>query len=285
MHKFEKYLFVICILLIVFIVYQMNNKTTTTMKYFPIDDIASINDAETSLQYNANEHQIDWQVNSSSSLEANLRQDVSLLYENGIFKGWQNKWKENVRTITLEKDVPLAPRALLQSISFHHGEIHANDTDGKITSMQQMTSANLYSVDDESHFHLFAEPKTKVERQWQNILSDETEQQLQSHWNSLIDHYELSLNDYDLIPLYELAIYHERPLPGQSLDSTATIIGQFWEGFYNNYFTLLMSYKKDIPAHYMPVILFAKDKTHLLVLYKINDEYHKLIQQIHSPNN
>lgn len=278
MHKYKKHFIIFCIIFFIFILYQMNNKTTTTMKYFPIDETGFIKEAETSLSYNLDQNTIDWKVHSSSSLPVYLRQDVSLLYENGVFKGLQSKWEENVSTLTLEEKFPPTQHAFLQSISFHHGEIHHDES--TITSIQKMTNAKLYIIQEGSHFNVFSEPKTSTERQLVKELSSQTTQQLQLHWNTLIDHYQLSLKDYDVIPLDKIVTYNDHPLPGQTIISTTSIIGQFWEGLYNNYLTLLMSYKKNIPTHYMPVILFAKDQTHLLVLFEIDNEKHKLIQHI-----
>ncbi len=278
MHKYKKHFIIFCIIFFIFILYQMNNKTTTTMKYFPIDETEFIKEAETSLSYNLEQRNIEWKVHSSSSLPVYLRQDVSLLYENGVFKGLQSKWEENGSTLTLGEKFPPTQHAFLQSISLHHGEIHHDES--TITSIQKMTHAKLYIIQEGSEFNVLSEPKTPTERQLIKELSSQTTQQLQLHWNTLIDHYQLSLKDYDVIPLDKIVTYNDHPLPGQTIISTTSIIGQFWEGLYNNYLTLLMSYKKDIPTHYMPVILFAKDQTHLLVLFEIDNEKHKLIQQI-----
>src|SRR5699024_925243 len=61
---------------------------------------------------------------------------------------------------------------------------------------------------------------------------------------------------------------------------SSPIIGQIWKGFYNRYMTLIMTYENNIPSHYMPYILIAKDKSQLLVLFEIDNESFKLKQSL-----
>src|SRR5699024_1736578 len=79
---------------------------------------------------------------SSSSKPVYLRQDVSLLYENGFFKGIQSTWEQDQQLINLKHPVPLQNTAVFEAISFHHGEIHQPSND--IMSIQQMTFDKIY---------------------------------------------------------------------------------------------------------------------------------------------
>jgi len=280
MHRYKNYILFICAFLIIFILYQMYNQTTTTMKYFPIDESTFILDAFTELQYDSKEDIVNWTVHSSSSDQVYLRQDVSLVYQNGMFKGIQSKWKNNETFIEQNEVIPFKDDTLLQSITFHHGEVHHNNNQDQITSMQQMTDASLYLIRENATVHHFREPSTSKEKKWQEKLTKKTTQQLQTHLDTLLDFHQITIDNYDAIPLHELSKYNDQPLPNLNMDITSKVIGQFWEGFYNNYITLLMSYKKEIPPHYMPFILVAKDQSHLLVLYEMDGEKEKLIQHI-----
>src|SRR5699024_9693058 len=103
-----------------------------------------------------------------------LRQDVALIYENGIFKGMLSEWKNNTATIELEKSIPISTSSLLESITFHHGEIHQDDE--TITSIQKMSNDSLYVVTDGEEVHTCHQPKPKEEKKKQ--------QELTNHMNS-----------------------------------------------------------------------------------------------------
>lgn len=278
MHRYKIYFLIICLILMVCIVYQMNNKTTTTMKYFPIDEANLIKDANTTLEHSSEQEGTIWAVQSSSNKPVYLRQDVSLIYENGVFKGMQSKWKTEETLLYQEQVIPTTNNVLLQSISFHHGEIHHEEN--KITSMQKMTDATLHLIYSKNNIQSFGKPTTEQEKVWHDKLADKTRQQLKSHLDMLLQYHDLSSNDYVIFPLYKLAEYSNSPLPGSKYELTDKAIGQFWEGLYNNYVTLLMSYKQEIPAHYTPFVLVAKDASHLMVLFELEKENYKLIQQL-----
>src|SRR5690625_7553441 len=96
----QKYMIITFTLITIFLlIYIIRDKLATeTMQYFPIADNAQIDIASTKISYCEKTDKLCWQVQSSSSVEAYLRQDVSLLYENGKFKAVLNKWKQQVRS-------------------------------------------------------------------------------------------------------------------------------------------------------------------------------------------
>ena len=248
---------------LLFVIFQVNQRVETAIQYFPPDDEALIDHAETNLD--KQDHTVTWEVMSSSSNFAYLRQDVSLLYVNGQFKGVLNKWKQDQENMNMEQTFDIQHDALLQSISFHYGELHNHSDD--ITSIQKMTSDNL---------HLFPDEQKEATSL---TLIDE---QLQDHWQKLMKHYEMTPTDYEIIPLTDLIQYEETALQGQTMEATQKIVGQLWEGLYKNYIVPLSTSKDEIPIHWMPVILIAKDNSHLIVLFEIEGKKHQLKQNISS---
>lgn len=278
MNKYVNLFLMISFILLTYLIFQKNMQDSTTMKYFPIDNKLTFDDATTTLSYDEKNNYINWNSYSSSSEPTYLRQDVALIYENGIFKGMLSEWKNNTATIELEKSIPISTSSLLESITFHHGEIHQDDE--TITSIQKMSNDSLYVFTEGEEVHTFHQPKTKEDKKNQQELTNHMNSAMKKHLHSMLDYHHLSIDQYEVLPLTKLVTYEDSPLFNFSNETTSRIIGQFWEGFYNEYITLLMSYENNIPSHYMPYILIAKDKSHLLVLFEIDNESFKLKQSL-----
>lgn len=255
----------IIVIIFLFVFYLFTQRVETTIQYFPLDETASIDDAITLIQQDDKSNMITWDVHSTGTGPIYLRQDVSVLYANGQFKGLLNQWKQQKETITMNQSFALQEDTLLQAISFHHGELH--DESGDITSIQKMTQAEL---------ELFS----TTEKESTGPVPYFVEQPLLDHWEALMQHFKYTTSDYDILPLVDLATYDDRALPGRTLDATKKIVGQLWEGLYKNYIISLTTYTDNIPPHWMPVILLAKDQSHLIVLYEIDGKKHQLIQNI-----
>lgn len=244
--------------------------TTQTMTYFPISEESTFTNAKTELTPLQASNTVEWLVHSRSEENQYLRQDVSLLFINGSLAGILNKWKQNVATISQKKDVIIEPNALIDTVSFHHGEIHKDQT---ITSIQRMSQDQLFIFRN----HIFKQAQTKVQRQKEQALREKVNKNLQFHWDKLIDHFNLVKSDYELFPFHEIVRFEKQITKEYSEKNSAKIIGQLWEGLYKNYLLPAVDVKsKD----FMPLILLAKDRTQLLVLYEMNGEKHQLIQQI-----
>lgn len=277
MHKYIVVIFFIISFFCVF--YLLKNKlVTTTMQYFPIDETTSFEDAKTDLAIEPTNNDIQWAIDSTSSEVAYLRQDVSLLYENGKFKGVQSKWRQHLDHLHLSKQFKQTHSSFLQAISFHHGEIHYPED--QIFSIQKMTSNQLYFIYDDKTVHAFHTPSNSFEKKWQRKLSKMTKQQLMYHWNGLIDDLNVPEEEYDCFPLTELVQYEHETLPGRTRNETSKIIGQLWEGLYKNYIVLLTDKKNQGTSHYVPLIMISKNNDHLLILFELNQNKQKLIQKI-----
>ena len=278
MNKYVHLILIVSFIMLMFLIFQRNMQDSTAMKYFPIDSELAFDDASTTLSYDKKNDNINWNSHSSSSQTTYLRQDVALIYENGMFKGILSEWKNDTAIIELETSIPISTSSILQSITFHHGEIHQDDE--SITSIQKMSNDLLYVITEGEEIHTFHHPKTKEDKMKQQELTNHMNSAMEKHLHSMLTYHQLSIDKYEILPLTKLVTYDDSSLFNFSNETTSRIIGQFWEGLYNEYITLLMSYKNDIPSHYMPFILIAKDKSHLLVLFEIDDEPFKLKQNL-----
>ena len=269
----NKRLLVICILCgslfsVVLYVLQSNQSAMETVKYFPLDKETSFDDAATTLTPAAN-HSIHWDAESSTMEPMYLRQDISLLYENGFFKGVQSKWREQEQTIQLSETFPIKNNRLLSAISYHHGEIHQSPD--SITSIQKMTSARLYlnkttQIEEES-------------KQW-TIKGQQVDKRLQKNWQEMMKYHDLESSSYTLIPLTQLAEYNDQPLPGFSDSESKEVIGKLWEGLYKNYIIRLKEKQHQFESHAMPLIMISKDRKYLHVLFELNGKKEILYQQL-----
>lgn len=280
----KKYLaiFIFCILSIFIVfLYQAKISSIPSISFFPLDDESGFTEAETAIKYQAQkkqkEYTIAWNTLSQSDKTMYLRQDVSLLFSNGKLLGALSKWREDENMIQLNKTIKLRGTSYFQTISYHHGELHYPN--GSIKSIQQMTYNELFVVENESSdIHSFIKPKTNKDRIWEKTLTGKTSQTLLYHWNKLLNHFQIDKEDYLVVPLTALNRYNTAPLPSLSQAATNQIIGQLWEGLYKNYLVPI-TYEKEHVSSYIPLILFGKDKKHLLVLFELNGKKQKLIQR------
>jgi hypothetical protein len=225
---------------------------------------------------------LDWKVESESAEKVYLRQDISMVFQNGVFNNKMTEWKTNTNKISIEKELDERTPGFWEAISYHQGEIHLNEE--KYRSMQEMTSDYMYAVKPDHTFTGFKIPKTPKERQLRNNLDQKTNQYLQQTLNETTNYFHIDKNKYDIFSLQSLSTYNKKPLPGFSIEKSQEIIGKLWEGLYKNYFVSITtkSGRKVSPiGSSMPYILLSKDKTHLFVLFQTaSHENIQLIQYI-----
>lgn len=272
---------IIFIISVLFLIYLVKIKTVTTIKFFPFDEEVTIENASTNITLNGGSDII-WTIKSNSSEPSFLRQDVSLLYENGKFKGVHSQWKQNIAELEASYRFPSTYSAKIEAISFHHAELHRYQD--QITSAQKMTYEQAYLVKENETYNLFKEPENKKETTWKEKLDQMTERQLKFHWNQLMNYFQIDKDQYILIPLTDLSLYENNPFPNLNQTETNEVIGKLWEGLYKNYILRLRESENQYKEHYEPLVLVAKDGTHLLVLFELNGEKQQLIQRIPQAN-
>lgn len=257
-------------------IFMSIDRSIETLIYFPADQTVQFTEYKTDISF-ADHKNLLWQIESESDEQVYLRQDISLLYANGQFKGILNLWEQNVSNLTKEKRIPHNGNVVYDSISFHHGEIHRNDDD--ITSIQKMSNQTLYVVEEDDEQYLsFRHPNNKVEIQIKEKLDHLKQDNLNRYWRQLINHFNINEDKYIAIPLIELIQFENKTLLTLSKEQTNRVLGQLWEGLYKNYVIPVSDKKNHHSPHYMPLILIDKDVTHLYVLFELNGEKNILKQ-------
>lgn len=254
----------------------MKTKSWQVITYFPIDQQATFLKAETNLALSSpksDSPKLSWSSYSRSDSRQYLRQDASLLFDNGRLLGVLSKWERDAETISIKAKLDDDKSGFYQAISFHYGEIHPSGD--QINSAQTMSYSYLYVIDGKS----FTKAKTGDEKSWKQRLDLSTKQQLLAYWNGLLIDFGIKPENYTLIPLADLYTLEHKALPGLNQNETDQIIGQLWEGLYKNYIVPAADAKNSDAQNLMPIVLFDKQNTYLLVLFKLNGKQEKLIQQ------
>ena len=275
-------------IILIYSILHYKNQAEESFTYFPTDQNANFKSTETSLTLmgqSSKGYTILWRTGSVLDRKAYLRQDISLLFGNGILIDSIGKeWKQQTDKINLEKKITQKDSANFKAISFHHGEIHSNES---ITSSQKITYDELYVMDSKfSTLQSFHQPASTEEREWKKVIDNLIQKRLQVSLENAQKTLEIDPQHYTLFPLTDIYQYEEKPLQGFSTQETREIIGRLWEGLYKNYF-LGISKKDGTTADprgsTIPLILISKDKSHLLVISQLLDgEVVSLRQQIPS---
>jgi hypothetical protein len=263
---------IILIIIITTVINLRNHKVQESITYFPIDSKVSFKDANTTLtlfsQNSKDQYSLQWKTTSTLDRMAYLRQDVGLLFSNGKLIGKLGLWKENIKRITQDKIVTQKDSAFFQALTFHHAELHENEA--KILSAQTMSRVQLYVIHTPfSPLTIFQKAQSKEEVEWKETLDQKTNQLLKKSWYKGIQSYSINLSRYHFYPLTQFYFKPHETIAGFSEEQTNKIVGNLWEGLYKNYFLGIKKADGTIVnpiGSTIPLILLAKDQTHLLVL-------------------
>lgn len=257
-------------LLIVFFLILSHLRTEEAITYFPTDEEAQFIETNTKLIPSVEKNNYIVSTRSSTEEATYLRQDVTIVFQNGKAIIFLNKWKQDGQTITQDKTFHLQPTALLELISFHHAEIHR---DNDISSIHSMSKDQRFLLPDTS----FTIPQTKKEIEVSNQIKNKVKAYLDRSWQDLIHHFSINQKQYIAIPLIKI-----NKLPAYLNDhfsplTIKQITGQLIEGLYKNYILQAMDLDVSDP---MPLLLLAKDRSHMLIVYSLNDEPSLLRQEL-----
>jgi hypothetical protein len=251
-----------------------------SITYFPIAPNVNFTSARTSLSL-LEPSSLLWTIDSTLDRKAYLRQDAGFLYSNGRLIGELGDWKQTTSRLIQEKRIPIKDSSLFQAITFHQGELHEND--GPIYSSQALSDDYLYVIPQNNINRSFHSPKTKEQTEWKQKLDEQTERMLQYSWNRGIRHYTIHLNDYLAFPFTLFNENAKSGLSGFSNSASNRIVGQLWEGLYKNYFLGIKKADGTIVSPIgstLPLILLAKNKSHLLVLTETENGEPILLRQM-----
>jgi len=258
----------VIIIVSILLYYYKDPSAQESITFFPIAPNVAFKSANTKLFIdNEQRNTLFWDVDSELDRKAYLRQDAGILYANGRLVDTLSKWKQNTNHLEQNKQINIDQSALFQAITFHQAELH--EAENQIFSAQTMSADQLYVEKNGKDPFAFKTPKTPNEIDLKKQLDERTERMLQLSWNKGIRQYSVNLRNYEAYPLSLFNEKAKEALPGFQKEETARIIGNLWEGLYKNY--LLGIKKADGSTETsigstLPLILIAKDKSHLLVL-------------------
>lgn len=259
---------IISVITIIMFLINSPRHTIPAITYFPIDEhtrfLFTTTDLKPIKTSDENTDQFIWKSQSKSDKPLYLRQDISLLYENGYFKGLLSKWSEQTDTVELQKTINHKKNNLYQAISYHYGEVHHNEN--IINSIQQMSSTDFLS----SNHSIGESPETQSQ-----IISS----QISTFWNQVIEDYDIDKSLYLAVPLTNLDYYNSKTLPLLTSEETDKVIGQLWEGLYKNYIIPITATKPNQAPHHVPMVLFDKESRHLIILFELDRHVQKLFQR------
>lgn len=277
----KKYLLIGTLFLITFLSFgsyfflHSNNGVRESIISFPLDPDIKFQSSNNKLsvldEKDEDEYVLKWQVESGLGEKVYLRQDIGLLFSDGKLIDKMSKWQEDTNVLNQFKKIPCEDSSHFQTISFHHGEIHYEDD--IIKSSQEMSVDHLYVINSPKQplesFRMAASPS---EEEWKEVLDHTTKQQLKYSWNKLLQHYNIPIDNYNMIPLTSLHKYNEEPFPGLTLEETQELLGGIWEGLYKNYFLGLKrkdGTTVDPIGSIIPLIL--QNKKHFIILIESKD--------------
>jgi len=250
------------------VLYESKNpRVQESITFFPIDPNVTFKSAETSLKL-IDKTTLLWKIQSTLDRKAYLRQDAGFLFSNGRLIGRLGDWKQNTDQVRQEKRIEMDNSAFFEAITFHHAELH--EEGGQIFSSQAISTDQLYVIVSASNtLYSFQAPKTNEQLVWKQRLDEQTDRMLQYSWNKGVRRYSIHLNEYLAFPLNLFNMTAKSGLPNFTKKGTNRIVGNLWEGLYKNYLHGIKKVDGTIVnplGSTIPLILIAKNKTHLLVL-------------------
>ncbi|WP_085523363.1 hypothetical protein [Tuberibacillus sp. Marseille-P3662] len=284
----KRYLIILAALVtaLAWFAYNKSNEIRHSITYFPEDPHFSFKKTLSSLNVQnlkqREDYNIIWNVQSESRVPAYLRQDVSLLFEDGKLTDISNKWEQTTQTLVQEKTLSFNDSGHFEALTLHYAEIHPS-SDAKITSKDVMTYDHLYVMASPySQLSAFQIPVTPEQQEWYHVLSRAVHQERQYIIEQAQKKYGLRLSNYHIFPLTYLHVYQSHSLPGLDQKTTHRVISQLWEGIYKNY-VLGIQNEGQTPVSAigssMPLIFYSKDQSVILTVFRSKSGKIHLLKQ------
>ncbi|MFC7393345.1 hypothetical protein [Scopulibacillus cellulosilyticus] len=276
MKKYRSFFFIVVIsFLIAFLFYYFtrNSELEESITYFPEDaklDYIYNNTSLTIKPQNQGKHfKVLWQTSSKTNQQVYLREDVSLLYNNGRLTSILSKWRQNVQTLNQEKTLDFDESGHFEAITIHHAEKHA---DQNITGKDVMSYDQRYvMVSANQPISIFKVPVTPEELGWYHVLDSSVKTEQREILEEAAEQFHIHPAAYFIFPLTYLHVYNQNILPGLDKKTSHRAVSQLWEGLYKNYILgikLKENQVEDPIGSSMPIILYDKNSTHFLVITK-----------------
>ncbi len=282
MKKYIGYLTVGLLLLFTFTWWEhlYVQKDLAIIKYFPLNQEAMFNKTDSSLtlqkQGQENEqYEVLLSTESILNQKSYLRQDFSLLFQNGRLKEYTKDWEQNTDRITQQKTVKAQESSLFQSITIHYAEIHTdNDTP---TSSFKLTDSNLFVIASRyGPIKSFQNPETDEQKEWAFTLSSVSNSRLAKVLDRYTGDKKLDITKYQVIPLTKLPTEGKKLLAGYTDEKRLEITEKLWEAFYTIYISGIKKQDGTIidPIDStIPLILRKQDTNKLIILIQDKSGY------------
>lgn len=221
---------------------------------------------------------------SRTSRSATVRQELSLVFCDGILIGRAYDREKEVDTLIQQWKQQNQSSHLYQVITLHHAEFHRENKTA--TGQQILTGDRLYiSASRQKSARAFRTPDTPEEIKIKKILDDHLQHQLQFEWRMAMKKFEIDPKQFYLIPLTQLHEYtHDEPLPGLVSDQSYVVLGMLWEGLSRHYDANLEDAKEEntrTSGSSVPLLLIEKNGHSIKVLYRTREGlYHQLSQNV-----
>ena len=278
--KYTVFLMLAAIFIILY--FSDTHQVEETIIYFPIDSSLQFEHASTHLvakETGKGAYSLTWKVHSSLDQTAYLRQDVSLLYKNGKLEATLKNWKQNRQELSQSDKFKEKESGRYDAITFHYAELHPSDT--IFTSAQQLSKDKLYAISTPD-FQSFHNPLSEEQKEWKHVLDSVTKNITQNSLQKAKEHFHIDPDQYKMISLTDLPTRKNQWLSSFPSFQREEIVGKLWEGLYKNY---VISIKKEDgttlspQGSTIPLLLVAKDKREVLVLFSSKDGTPYLLRQ------
>jgi hypothetical protein len=254
---------------------EKDTSSINSLTYFPRDPAIHFLTATTSLRQSSNEdsttaYKIHWTTGSETNHPVYLRQDVSLLFQNGKLIYLNNQWKQQVMALTFSKTLSFNKESYFEALTDHYAENHPKDSD--IKSQDVMSWDHLFVMTKGlKNPQSFTFPTNRRESDFKDKLTTSISKEQHKILVQAAKTYHLKLEAYDVFPLSHIDTYQQNPLPGLTEKTSRRVISQLWEGLYKNYILGIHvkgpSFESPTGSN-MPLILYKKSGEQLLVLIR-----------------
>ncbi|HSU80209.1 MAG TPA: hypothetical protein VLK78_07310 [Candidatus Angelobacter sp.] len=260
-----------------YLIYSTEKEASTinSLTYFPRDPAIQFLTATTSLRQSPNEkgtsgYTVHWTTQSEINHPVYLRQDVSLLFQNGKLIQINNHWKQQVKALTFSKSLSMKKEGYFEALTDHYAESHPKDSE--IKSQDVMSWDHLYvRTKGLKNPESFTYPTKKQDNLFKDKLTTEMEARQTNLLNQATRTFQLKPEEYDVFPLNHLVSYQNNPLPGLTEETSHRVISELWEGLYKNYILGIHEKGRALQSPIgsdMPLILYKKSGDQLLVLIR-----------------
>lgn len=213
-------------------------------------------------------------THSQTNQSTSIRQDITLLYQDGILIAKNAHKKKHSDLVMQQVESHSKFHHLFQAISFHYAETENQ------TPLYQMSDDYLYvSATKFGGIQAFHHPETVQQQNWKQIMDRTLHQLLNFEYNEAFQKLEIDPNKYYLFPLTQLPSYNmPEQLPGIPAEYSAETIRKIWNILHEH---IVLESNTPTLGSSLPLLLFAKDGTSFTVLYRTKDgQYHEWNQPV-----